>query len=171
MSRYEEPILRSLRRMTRAIDLHSRRLATQHRLTGPQLVCLRAIVEGTPITPSALAREVSLSQATITGIVDRLVKRDLVERRRDDADRRRVLLAPTPAGQQTAANAPSPLQDTFAANLARLDEGDQREIADVLERVVRMMEAEDLDAAPLLATGPVSAPARQVLDLLEPDAS
>ena len=164
----EDRILRALRRMSRAVDLHSRRLASQHRLTGPQLVCLRAIEAAGRLTPSGLAREVSLSQPTITGIVDRLARRGLLHRARDEQDRRRVFVSLTDTGRELVADAPSPLQDTFARNLDRLSEGEQQRIAQTLELVVRMMEAERLDAAPMLATGPVNTPADQVLDLLDP---
>ena len=42
---YQEDILRSLRRIMRAVDLYSRRLVTDHGLSGPQLLCLRQPVE------------------------------------------------------------------------------------------------------------------------------
>ena len=78
----EEDILRSIRRMTRAIEVHSRKLYNTFGLTGPQLVCPRTIDQRGPLTPSALAQEVALSNATVTGIIDRLVARQLVSRRR-----------------------------------------------------------------------------------------
>ena len=164
----EDAVLRSLRRINRAVDLHSCQLASLHQLTGPQLVCLRAIDNLGTTTPSVLAREVSLSQATLTGIVDRLDKRGLVERRRDKQDRRRVLLRSTEAGRQLVEQAPSPLQDTLAANLRRLPADEQERLAATLQQVVRMMEADALDASPMLTTGPVTATGRQVLDFLEP---
>ena len=76
-SEVKEDILRSLRRITRAIDLHSRHLAHTFGLTGPQLVCLRTVGARGKMTPSELAKQVSLSQATITGIIDRLAARQL----------------------------------------------------------------------------------------------
>lgn len=167
MEVHEDRILKALRRISRAVDLHSKRLAVRYRLTSPQLVCLRQIIEAGEITPSEVSREVSLSKATVTGIVDRLLLRDLVKRWRNPADRRRVLISATDAGRELAAQAPSPLQDTLARNLARIAEGDREQVASVLESVVRMMEAEELDAAPVFATGPILAGPGDVIDLMD----
>ena len=163
----EDRILKSLRRISRAVDLHSRRLAVTCDLTGPQLVCLKQIVAASEITPTEHSNEVSLSKATVTGIVDRLLARGLLERWRNPNDRRRVCIKATDAGRELADRAPSPLQDTFARNLARRSAPDREQIAAALESVVRMMEAEELDVAPLLATGPVLAGPGDVLDLME----
>ncbi len=152
-SSYEDAILRSLRRIVRAIDVHSRYLETQFGLTGPQLVCLRVLSARGPMTGSELAREVALSQATISGIVERLVRRQYVSRERDPTDRRRVNIAALDAGRSLLEAAPSPLQATFAKRLAALPPENQAVIATMLEQIVGMMDAEELDAAPVLAAG------------------
>ena len=167
VSPYEEDILRSLRRITRAIDLHSRHLAASFGLTGPQLVCLRTLGHADEITPSGLAKEVELSQATITGIVDRLEAQKLVSRFRDDKDRRRVFLRLTETGRRLLERAPSPLQVQFVHRLGKLPENEQRGIEATLRKVVDMMGADSLEAAPLLATGPVDATASQLEELLD----
>ena len=149
----EDRALRSLRRIVRAIDLHSRQLENQFGLTGPQLVCLRVIALEGPLQPSELARHVDLSQGTVTGIVDRLARRQYVSRRRGTKDRRRVTLSVLPAGRDLLEEAPSPLQTRFAERLAALPRENQSVIATMLEQIVGMMDAEDLDAAPLLALG------------------
>lgn len=149
-SEVEEEILRALRRISRAIDLHSRYLASTFGLTGPQLVSLRAVGQLEQATPSDLAREVSLSQATMTGIIDRLAARQLVTRERISKDRRRVTIRLTEAGRALIEQAPSPLQERFVERLSELTEAEQLEIRDTLERIVRMMDGEDLDAAPVL---------------------
>ena len=148
----EEDILRSLRRISRAIDLHSRKLVNDLGLTGPQLVVLRTIANVGPVTPSAVAREVSLSQATVTGIIDRLSGRQLVVRERSDRDRRLVTVRVTDAGQALVDQAPSPLQDRFVEHLAALPMPQQEQIRSALEQIVAMMGSEDLPAAPVLAT-------------------
>lgn len=147
---FEEDVLRALRRITRAIDLHSRHLATTFGLTGPQLVCLRVVAERGPLSPSQLAREVALSQATITGILDRLAARQLVVRERVSSDRRMVSVRITEAGQSLIAEAPSPLQERFARRLVALSEEEQAIIRLTLNKIVHMMDGDDLDAAPVL---------------------
>ncbi len=147
-------ILRALRRITRSIDLHSRDLVSRFGLTGPQLVCLRYIAKQGQTTPGAVAREVSLSQATITGIIDRLVARGLVTRLRGDQDRRQVAISVTDEGRALVERAPYPLQESFLERLSREDAQTQQTILETLERVVRMMDGEGIDAAPVLSTTP-----------------
>ncbi len=152
-SSLEDRVLRSLRRIIRAIDLHSRQLESQFGLTGPQLVCLRVIAQEGPLQPSELARRVDLSQGTVSGIIDRLARRQYVSRRRGQKDRRRVTLSALTAGRDLLADAPSPLQTRFAERLAALPGENQQVIATMLEQIVRMMDAEGLDAAPVLMAG------------------
>lgn len=162
-------ILRALRRISRAIDLHSRRLASDHQLTGPQLVCLRAVLDAERTTPGAIAKTMSLSQGTITGILSRLEQRGLVTRERDTTDRRRVNIALTEAGRAKTEHAPYPLQERLLKSLQALPETNQQIIAIVLEQLVDMMDAERIDASPMLTTGPVDAEVKQVAELLTPD--
>lgn len=152
----EERILRSLRRISRAIELHSKQLEAQVRLTAPQLICLRELRDAGQTTPSELAQAVSLSQATITGILDRLEARGLVARARNPRDKRRVLVQLTAQGRAAVEAAPLPLQARFAARLAKLTDEERAQIEHVLARIVRMMEAEGIDAAPMLVDGPMS---------------
>ena len=163
----EEQILVALRRITRAIDLHSRKLANTFGLTGPQLVCLRALSRTEQITPGALARQVALSQGTVTGIVDRLLARQLVTRSRNPRDRRQVTVAITAAGRALVQQAPSPLQERFVSRLARLATEQQSQIRDTLENVVSMMGGEEIEAAPVLSTSSAAQSADEVRDVLD----
>jgi DNA-binding MarR family transcriptional regulator len=172
-SELEEDILIALRRITRAIDIHSRYLASTFGLTGPQLVCLSTLARMGATTPSELARRVALSQATVTGIVDRLSRRQLLTRARSQTDRRLVNITITDAGQALLEQAPSALQETFARALEELPVSEQENIRHTLDAIVRMMGVTELDAAPVLSTDaddpgelgePLSAEAARLLD-------
>ena len=66
-----DQVIIALRRVIRAIDLHSRTLVSTHGLTGPQALILKALqYEG--LTAGELANRVSLSQGTVTDILNRL---------------------------------------------------------------------------------------------------
>ena len=150
---YAESILRSLRRIIRAIDQHSRRLSRKFNLTVPQLVCLRQLILSGPSTPGNLAAKVFLSQATVTGILDRLEARDLVKRERSSPDRRRVTVSLTDSGQLLATDMPWPLQERFASRLAAMPEEGQQVIDRVLRQIVDMMEVREIDAWPIVGSG------------------
>jgi DNA-binding MarR family transcriptional regulator len=150
---YDVRILQSLRKIIRAVDMYSKKIADEHDITAPQLVCLLAIVEEETSTTKALAQRIHLSPSTVVGILDRLEKKGLVKRLRDTVDRRVVNVVATDKGRALADHAPSPLQDGLARSLKRLPEMEQATIALSLERIVELMEAGDIDAAPFLETG------------------
>lgn len=152
-NRLDLRVLRALRRIIQAVDIHSRKLVGLHDITSPQLVTLLCVAQDGPLSPSAIAERVHLSSGTVVGILNRLETKGLVRRDRDTRDRRLVHVSVTDAGRSLAATAPSPLQDDFAEALQRLPELEQIAIALSLERVVDLMEARDIDAAPLLETG------------------
>jgi DNA-binding MarR family transcriptional regulator len=64
-------------------------------LTGPQTAVMRIVVRTPGVSLRDLSREVSLAHSTVSGIVDRLEKRGLVERNPDQADRRIMRVRPT----------------------------------------------------------------------------
>jgi len=139
---YDLRILRALRRITRAVALHSRQLSVCNHITGPQLVCLRTIIDKGPMTATVISREVHVSASTVVGILDRLEDKGLIVRERGRADRRIVFVSATPAGRQVAQDTPSPLQQKLAESLQALPELEQATITLSLERVVDLIEAD-----------------------------
>ena len=153
MSDLQDHVLVSLRRIIRATDLSSRKLGKRTGLTTPQLVVIQAIGTLRDPTVSDVAKAVSLSLATVTTILNRLEANGLVHRERSAVDRRRVIVTLTEKGEELGASAPKPLQDSFVDRFVRLESWEQHQIVAALERVATMMDAEELDAAPILLSG------------------
>ncbi|CAB5138392.1 Transcriptional regulator, MarR family [Olavius algarvensis associated proteobacterium Delta 3] len=148
-------VLVALRQIIQAIDVHSKKLIKQFGLTGPQLIVLQEISRSQSITASELAKEISLSQATVTGILDRLGKRGLISRRRSENDRRRVFAKTTPAGGKMLDAAPPLMQESFTEQFNCLETWEQNMILSSLQRLVALMGARKIVAAPILATGSI----------------
>ncbi len=148
-----EEVLITLRRLIRATDLHSKQLVKTAGLTAPQLLLLQAIREQGQVTIGALAKEISLSQATVTTILDRLEKRGLVYRERSIEDKRKVHAYLTDKGADIIRDAPTPLQEHFVKQFRDLREWEQSMIISSLQRVALMMDAEHIDASPVLDVG------------------
>ena len=148
----EDQVIVALRRITRAIDLHSRELMQQIGLTAPQLAALQAIERLAPITVGALARSIHLSQATLTGILNRLETRELATRTRSGKDKRTVVVQLSPNGQRVLESAPSLLQDKFHRELLKLKQWEQTQMLASLQRIASMMDADEIDASPVLTT-------------------
>jgi DNA-binding MarR family transcriptional regulator len=150
VDKYNLRILRSLRRIVRAIDLYSRELKANCGLTVPQLVCLSAIMREKQITAVALSLQVHLSTSTLVGILDRLEKGQMIQRVRSVEDRRQVNIMATIAGKNAVDKAPSLLQENLAFGLSRLSSMEQATIAQSLDKIVDLMEAHEIKVAPLL---------------------
>lgn len=154
MKDYDE-ILISLRRIMRAADLHSQKLMKESGLTAPQLLVMQAIEkEGCPST-STLARHIAVSQATMTRIVDRLERAGLVRRDKSKTDKRVVNISLTAAGRTKLETAPEPLQAEFLREFRKLEDWERQMLKSSLLRIARMMDAQDIDAAPILQTGAI----------------
>jgi DNA-binding MarR family transcriptional regulator len=138
--KYDQRVLRSLRRIVRSIELHSKHLSASSRITAPQLVCLLTVVQLGPISATSISREVALSASTVVGILDRLEEKGWITRTRARDDRRIVMVAATAAGVVLSQQAPSPLQHRLSAALNALPELERATIALSLERVVSLME-------------------------------
>lgn len=171
MSRIED-VLVALRRVIRATDLHSKYLAKTTGLTAPQIMLLQAIRDKGQATIGELANDISLSQATVTTILDRLEKRQLVYRERSKEDKRKVHANLTEAAVEVLKSAPLPLQDHFTHQFGNLQEWEQTMIISALQRVAEMMDAQDIDASPFLDVGTLdrvsTAIEKQYLDVVLP---
>ena len=77
-----------------------------------------------PLPMRALAESLDVSQASATGIVDRMEQRGIVERRRDEADRRVIRVALTDEGRRLIAGLAAERRDHLARILDRLTEAE-----------------------------------------------
>lgn len=148
-----EEVLVALRRVIRATDLHSKHLAKTTGLTAPQILLMQTIRDKGQVTIGELANKVSLSQATVTSILDRLEKREMVYRERSKEDKRKVHAYLTDQATDVLKEAPIPLQEHFTRQFGDLQEWEQTMIISSLQRVAQMMDAQHIDASPVLDIG------------------
>jgi DNA-binding MarR family transcriptional regulator len=137
-------VLSTLRQIIRAIDIHSRKLSKQFGLTGPQLIVISEIGQYGPMTIGDLARRISLSQATVTTILDRLELKELAQRTRDKKDKRRVYVDITDKARSILETHPNFLQEAFVRRFNALEEWEQTLILSSIQRIAAMMNTEEL---------------------------
>lgn len=140
-----DEVLISLRRVMRAVDIHSRSLISTHSLTGPQALILKEISKAHVLTAGEIAKRVTLSQATITDIINRLEKRELVTKSRSDGDRRKIHISATPKAIVLLQKSPPLLQERFVSRFKNLQAWEQSQLLSSLQRIAEMMDAENLD--------------------------
>ncbi len=148
-----QDVLVALRRVIRATDLQSKHLVKTAALTAPQLMIMQTLRDKGAVPIGELADEVSLSQATVTSIIDRLEKKQYVGRERSKQDKRKVLAFITDTGLDKLKTAPTLLQESFIRQFKYLQEWEQTMIISALQRVAQMMDAQHIDASPFLDVG------------------
>jgi DNA-binding MarR family transcriptional regulator len=110
-------------------------LAAEYELSPPQLGALKALDPEHPVAMSELAGILGCDNSNVTGIVDRLEYRGLVERRPAEHDRRVKLLALTDEGRELRTS----IGDRLHApprELETLSQADQRALRDILQRAL-----------------------------------
>jgi DNA-binding MarR family transcriptional regulator len=149
-------VIIALRKIIQAIDLNSKSLVKRFGLTGPQLVILKEIAGFDEISAGKIASEVSLSRGTVTGILDRMVTKNLISKRKDLKDKRRVMLSITEQGERLLKMAPPLMHKTFVDRFEKLQNWEQNMVLSSLQRLVSLMDAKSIDAAPFLAARSLS---------------
>jgi len=147
--------LKAIRRILRAAEQGTRRLAVATGLTPSQLLVLQEIERAPQTTPGGIATALQFSQPTVTNIVDKLERANLVRRRRDERDRRQILLQATDQGRETLTTAPDLLQQRFASDFETLPSWERAMILAALERLGELLDATEIDAAPLIDSGAI----------------
>src|SRR5689334_11836157 len=108
--------------------------AGEHALTGPQARLL-SLLSVEPLPMRKLAQKLKCEPSNVTGIVDRLESRGLVERRPDPDDRRVKVAAATEDGVRVARDLREGLH--FAREpLAGLSADERRSLRDLLRRML-----------------------------------
>jgi DNA-binding MarR family transcriptional regulator len=153
-NRTDESLI-ALRRILRATESYARDLAHAVGLSPAQLRVLQIVAERDSATPKLLARQMGVSQATVTALVDKLVARGLVTRVPSDLDRRQTNIIATDLGRERLDDAPDALQQRYVAAFKQLQDWEQAQLISSLERVADMLDAQDIDAAPVLTTGEI----------------
>jgi DNA-binding MarR family transcriptional regulator len=120
------------------IDQYQKQI-TELDLTLPQAQVLRVLRRG-PLPTGQLAVELRISAPAITQLTDRLIRKGLIERRAAEGDRRCVIVALSEKGAQLLDQFRRRRRDIFIRALADLSEDDQKQVIEVLGRVVKALE-------------------------------
>ena len=145
-----DELLASIRKIIRAVDLHSKVLLKKYGLTGPQLMILHEIGKSSELSVTEIAKQISLSQATVTTILDRLEQQGFIVRKRGQSDKRKVYIEASEKTKDILASKPSLLQSDFIGRFHRLKDWEQTLLLSSLQRIASMMDSGQLESEPIL---------------------
>jgi DNA-binding MarR family transcriptional regulator len=122
-----------LRGVSRRLRAQTAQALAPWEVTPAQARALGVLVRHGSLRPGALSEHLHIAPRSATEVVDALETRGLVERRRDPADRRATLVAPTPRGEEVAASIRAARAAEAEEFFARLDPGDRAALARILD--------------------------------------
>ena len=105
------------------------------KLTTTQWAALAKLRDMQPCSQGNLGRETAMDMATIKGVVDRLVKRGLINTRPDTDDARRLVLTLTKAGEETIDRNRSAALDVSSQTLKPLSPGERMMLMELLQKI------------------------------------
>ena len=146
-----DELLASIRKIIRAVDLHSKVLLKKYGLTGPQLLVLNEIGKSNELIVTEIAKHISLSQATVTTILDRLEQQGFIVRKRGQSHKRKVYIEASAKTKDILASRPNLLRADFIDRFNRLKDWEQTLLLSSLQRIASMMESEGLEVESILA--------------------
>jgi DNA-binding MarR family transcriptional regulator len=134
-----------IRKLMQGSYLYNKELNKKYQVSAPQLSSLLALYENGPLPPSQIAKYIMVNSSTVTGIIDRLEQKELVERSRISLDRRVITVTLTERGQELAKNAPPPIQEKIVDGLQKLPPDEIEQIVQALTKLTYMLDVQDLE--------------------------
>lgn len=126
---------------------HHQKQTAELDLTLPQAQALKILRRG-PLCTGELAMKLKISAPAVTQLTDRMVRKQLIERRQMDGDRRSVQVVLTVRGKRVVDRFRDRRNEIFCDALDRLSGEDRAQVVLALERLVAALEKIDAQAVP-----------------------
>lgn len=113
------------------------KLAEAHDLTAVQLHALGVLIPGESIPMNRLSCVLLCDASNVTGIVDRLLAGNYIERRENPDDRRVKMITLTPDGVTMRARFLQELHDYELPEFERIDDAQRQALKEILSLILR----------------------------------
>ncbi len=131
-----------IRKLSKFLDKYSKYLDNKYKVTLPQLLCLYEIHAHNSITLSELTRKLNMNNSAMTGIVDRLETKCLLQRVRKGNDRRTVYIEFTESGRDYANQLLRVLENDCVFDTSQITERQLLEISESLDKITNSLDPE-----------------------------
>lgn len=142
---HAKQIIFSIRRLIQASELYTKELNKKYQVSTAQLSCILTLYEYGSLPLSQIASHIMVKSSTVTGVVDRLEKKGIVERMRNSPDRRVITIQLTETGKKLAENAPPPIQQKIIDGLRQTEKAKTDQIVRSLNMLTDMLDVQDLE--------------------------
>ena len=132
-------IVGSIRRFYRVVQNDGAKESKSFGLTSSQSNVLRTLYHVGPLSSVDLSRHLYVTASNMTGLVDRLEKKELVSRVRKEGDRRVMLIVLTPSGLELTQALPDPLESKLISGLGHMPVDQVRHLNEAMEQILRLI--------------------------------
>ena len=108
-------------------------------LSGAQLWIMQQVYNFNGISNAELAKNLTIHVSTSSLLVNKLIKKNLIEKTRDPKDERRIILTLSPKGKQLMAKAPKSPEGAIPSTLKKLNIEELEELNTVLTKFAKKM--------------------------------
>jgi len=138
-SRIEE-MLTAIKRIVSLIKQNFERDFKKMHVTQSQILVMRVLNQYGDMKISDISRELDLSNSTVSGIIDRLVEKKIVKRKRSEEDRRIVMISLAEEYRQPVKKQLNAFANKMRRALSTTTEEDLDSIMQGLEKLERILE-------------------------------
>jgi len=152
-------ILIKLRKIIRSINIESKKVEKQMGISIPQLLTLQYLDEQDDYkdTSKNIKSHLNLNASTVSGIISRLESKGLVARLPNPVDKRGSYITLTAKASELLTKAPTTLQEKLTLRLKDLGEDQIIALNENIDLLIRIMDAVDIDAAPMITDSELKA--------------
>jgi DNA-binding MarR family transcriptional regulator len=108
-------------------------------LSGAQLWIMQQVYNYNGISNAELAKNLTIHVSTCSLLVNKLIKKNLIEKTRDPKDERKIVLTLSPKGKQLMAKAPKSPEGAIPSTLKKLNIEELEELNTVLTKFAKKM--------------------------------
>lgn len=153
-------ILVKLRKIIRSINLESKKIQKEFGISIPQLLVLQFLSNQQEYRASAkdIKNYINLNASTVSGMVYRIEEKGLIAILPNSKDKRGMFVTLTAKGAELLKESPTTLQEKMSKRLMKLSPKQIEELNSSIETLTQLMDAENIDAAPLITLGEMPTP-------------
>ena len=147
-------ILINVRKISRSVNLESRRLEKEYGISIPQLLALSFLREQEHYQAShkAIKDFLKLNASTVTGIITRLEKKGMVAKLPRLNDKRVSLITLTAKGAELLKAVPHPLHQQISQKLQSLSPHQLTQLNEAFRAIIDILKIDDIEDSPVEST-------------------
>lgn len=130
----EQNTIQTIINLQKALNKTLRQASTQEDVTPQQATILRILHHEGQVPMNKIAEQLQVSKPNITGIINRLGKKRLIEKTENNKDRRSTTIQLSAKGQELQVRINQNYTDSLKAGLKTLSTAEQEKLIDFLKK-------------------------------------